>query len=157
MFLDLYMDYFYIHQYLLNKNLQSIRVNKYIFLDHMYHIYMDYLLNKLYFEFLFYHMNNSMDKNIDNHQVNFHMLHLKNMVMMHNNFVFEYYMFDLNNLLDKHNENYYYNLYEYKFRNFHMDYFDTDQLKFHKNVLHILRKKIRQNLFINLIQNYYCR
>ncbi len=88
MFLDFYMDYFYIHQYLLNKYLQSILVNKYIFLDYMYHIYMDYLLNKLYFEFLFYHMNNSMDKNIDNHQVNFHMLHLKNMVMMHNNFVF---------------------------------------------------------------------
>lgn len=148
------MDYFYIHQYLLNKNYLSIQVNTYIFLVDMSHKYMDLLMNKLYLQFLFYHMNHSMDKYNDIHRVNFHMFHYINMEMMHNHFLYEYYMFDRNNLLDKHNENYYYNLYRYKFQNFHMDYLDMDQLEFHKNDLDILR---REKKFFIFIQKYYCR
>jgi hypothetical protein len=90
-------------------------------------------------------MNHSMDNNIDNHQVDFHMSHLKNMVMMHKNYLYGFYMFDLNNSLDKHNENYYYMLYEYKCLDFHMDYFDMDQLEFHKDDLRILNLKIKAN------------
>lgn len=146
MFLDYGMDSFYIHRYLPNKNVQSSPENNCICHEDMFHKYIDwnYLMmksNKFDLRFELYHIIHSLDNNNDIHELNFHMLHLIDMGMMHNNLLLVFDINDRNNLLDKHNGNFYYRLYEYKFLDFHMDYFDMDRLESHKNVLRILNKR----------------